>query len=91
MALALLQRVDRHLPLRYAALGASLVLLASGLASWLLLGSSALWALPGLALGALGLRDLRQPRHSILRNYPVIGHLRFLLEFVRPEMRQYFI
>ena len=91
MALALLQRVDRHLPLRYAALGASLVLLAWGLASWLLLGSSALWALPGLALGALGLRDLRQPRHSILRNYPVIGHLRFLLEFVRPEMRQYFI
>jgi glutamate synthase domain-containing protein 2 len=91
MALALLQRLDRHLPLRYAALGASLVLLAWGLASWLLLGSSALWALPGLALGALGLRDLRQPRHSILRNYPVIGHLRFLLEFVRPEMRQYFI
>jgi len=28
---------------------------------------------------------------AILRNYPVIGHLRFLLEFIRPEMRQYFI
>jgi len=43
----------------------------------------------GLAL--VGLRDLRQTRHAILRNYPVIGHLRFLLEYIRPEMRQYFI
>ena len=32
-----------------------------------------------------------QQRHAVLRNYPVIGHLRFLLEFIRPEMRQYFI
>ena len=32
-----------------------------------------------------------QARHAVLRNYPVIGHLRFLLEFIRPEMRQYFI
>ncbi|MEY9855601.1 hypothetical protein ABH935_001205 [Catenulispora sp. GAS73] len=35
--------------------------------------------------------DLVQRRHSILRNYPVIGHLRFALEFVRPELQQYFI
>ena len=31
-------------------------------------------------LAALGLRDLRQSHHAILRNYPIIGHLRFLLE-----------
>ena len=43
------------------------------------------------ALVALGVHDLRQTRHAILRNYPVIGHLRFLLEFIRPEIRQYFI
>src|SRR5688572_1844897 len=43
------------------------------------------------ALSATGVHDLRQTRHAILRNYPVIGHLRFLLEFIRPEMRQYFI
>ena len=42
-------------------------------------------------LVGVGLRDLRQPQHAILRNYPVIGHLRFLLEFIRPEIRQYFI
>ena len=33
----------------------------------------------------------RQALHAVLRNYPVIGHLRFLLEYIRPEMRQYFI
>jgi glutamate synthase domain-containing protein 2 len=42
-------------------------------------------------LGGTGVHDLRQSRHAILRNYPVIGHLRFLLEYIRPEMRQYFI
>ncbi|MDB5878144.1 MAG: glutamate synthase [Variovorax sp.] len=42
-------------------------------------------------LAGLGLRDTRQEPHAILRNYPVIGHLRFLLEYIRPEMRQYFI
>src|SRR5699024_12446174 len=35
--------------------------------------------------------DLVQTKHSILRNYPVVGHLRFLLETLRPELQQYFI
>jgi glutamate synthase domain-containing protein 2 len=43
------------------------------------------------ALTALGLHDLRQPDHSILRNYPVLGHMRFLFEGIRPEIRQYLI
>lgn len=43
------------------------------------------------ALCAVGAHDMQQERHAILRNYPVIGHLRFLLEFIRPELRQYFI
>ncbi len=34
--------------------------------------------------------DVLQRKHAILRNYPLIGHLRFLLEAIRPEMRQYF-
>ena len=40
---------------------------------------------------ALAVYDLTQRRHSILRNYPVAGHLRFLLEAIRPELQQYFI
>jgi len=42
----------------------------------------------GLAL--LGTIDLLQTKHAILRNYPISAHLRFLLESIRPEMRQYF-
>ncbi|MEQ6249279.1 FMN-binding glutamate synthase family protein [Sulfitobacter sp. HNIBRBA3233] len=43
------------------------------------------------ALSLLGLVDIRQPHHSILRNYPVLGHMRFLFEGIRPEIRQYLI
>lgn len=42
-------------------------------------------------LVALGLRDMCQTRHAIQRNFPVIGHLRFLLESIRPEINQYFV
>ena len=42
------------------------------------------------ALTLLGFYDLVQTRHAILRNYPVSAHLRFMLEEMRPEMRQYF-
>ena len=38
----------------------------------------------------VGTWDLLQTRHSVLRNYPISAHLRFLLEHMRPEMRQYF-
>ena len=41
------------------------------------------------ALMAVGIYDVTQPSHSILRNYPIMGHLRFLFEGIRPEIRQY--
>jgi hypothetical protein len=50
-------------------------------------------ALPLLVFGGftiLGIHDLVQTRHSVLRSYPISAHLRFLLEHMRPEMRQYF-
>src|SRR4051794_4306803 len=39
----------------------------------------------------LGIYDYFQPRHSILRNYPLAGHLRFLLEGMGPELHQYLV
>src|ERR1700730_1179799 len=42
------------------------------------------------ALTLLGIRDLTQKSHAVLRNYPISAHMRFLLEEIRPEMRQYF-
>ncbi|MEV0945608.1 FMN-binding glutamate synthase family protein [Rhodococcus sp. NPDC049939] len=55
--------------------------------------SSAWWfaAVVLLAMAALGTWDLLQRRHSILRNYPVLGHARFMFEKIRPEIQQYFI
>jgi glutamate synthase domain-containing protein 2 len=44
-----------------------------------------------LLLAALGTSDLRQSHHSILRSYPIAAHIRFLLEDIRPEIRQYFV
>jgi glutamate synthase domain-containing protein 2 len=41
-------------------------------------------------LTMLGIRDLTQQNHAVLRNYPISAHMRFLLEEIRPEMRQYF-
>ena len=51
------------------------------------------WSLMALfaLLSVVGLHDLSQTRSSVLRNYPVIGHLRFMFEHIRPEIRQYFI
>ena len=39
----------------------------------------------------VGVVDLCQKRHTIRRNFPVIGHARYLMEMVRPEISQYFI
>ena len=86
-----LKQLDRHLPVRYSvwllcAVGALLCAF-----TWVGFGVGGGPALMFTLLVGLGLRDTRQTRHSVLRNYPVIGHIRFLLEFIRPEMRQYFI
>ncbi len=86
--------LDRFFPVRYLTLSTAALLLAGGLV--LLLSQPVVaWPLLLLATGAaglaLGISDLRQSRHALLRNYPVIGHVRFLLEWIRPELRQYFL
>ena len=51
-------------------------------------------ALPLAVLaGAAGVAvaDLRQKKHSLLRNFPVVGHFRYLLESIGPELRQYIV
>ena len=83
--------LNRYFPIRYSAWLACAVGLLLSAFLWVGFGMAAWWVLGFAALVLLGVRDVRQTRHSILRNYPVIGHLRFLFEFVRPEIRQYFI
>jgi glutamate synthase (ferredoxin) len=43
------------------------------------------------AVAAVATHDLVQRRHAILRNFPVIGHGRFLIEAIGPELRQYVV
>ena len=79
-------------PVRYSAFTlCGVALLALLYVHWL---DNPWWWLAALlaaALTVLGFHDLTQRRHAILRNYPVLGHLRFAFEFIRPEIRQYFI
>jgi glutamate synthase domain-containing protein 2 len=80
---------------RYIAFTLSVLITAALLAAVAMKALPFLVGWPLLATGsflsALGLFDLFQTRHAILRNYPIIGHLRFLLEGFRVELRQYFI
>ena len=78
-------------PVRYTAMGLSVMGLALSLFSWIAFGAGLGLFMLFAGLVCVGLYDLLQTKRSILRNYPVIGHLRFTLEFVRPEIRQYFI
>jgi len=73
----------------FFALTVVLAVVSLGLSFW------SLWFLIPLAifgaLSLLGVNDVNQTKHSITRNYPVIGHMRFLFEGFRPEIRQYLI
>ena len=78
-------------PVRYTPFG--LCVLGLLLSLFSLLAFSVGW-LPLMVFGllvAVGVYDLVQPKRSVLRNYPLIGNIRFMLEFIRPEIRQYFI
>ena len=87
----MLNYLNSLFPVRYTVMGLCVfALLLSGF-SVVAFGVGFLPLLLFSALVALGVVDLRQSKRSILRNYPIIGHIRFMLEYVRPEIRQYFI
>lgn len=53
--------------------------------------SRALKSAPVAALAGVVTYDLVQKKHALLRNFPVIGHGRYLLESIGPEIRQYIV
>ena len=87
----MLNQLNNHYPVRYTVLGLCAFGLLLSLFSLVVFGVGWIALLCFALLLAVGVYDLRQSRHSVLRNYPVIGHMRFALEYIRPEMRQYFI
>jgi hypothetical protein len=90
-----LDRLNAYYPVRYTVWGLCLLAWAGTLV-WLVLQGGwtgapmALWLALGL-LCLLGWRDRTQLHSAVRRNYPVIGNLRFMLEKIRPEIRQYFL
>lgn len=87
----MLNYLNTLFPVRYTVFFLSALGLLLSIFSVVVLGSGALGMLGFGLLTGLGIFDIQQSKSSILRNYPVIGHLRFMLEYVRPEIRQYFI
>jgi glutamate synthase domain-containing protein 2 len=82
----------RAWPVRYNTFIACLMLLAASIAlAPFYPTAGGLGVLVFGILSFVGAHDVLQSRHAILRNYPVIGHMRFFFEYVRPELRQYFI
>lgn len=79
------------LPPRFAAFAAACLLtLLSFAAGFVQPGWWLVTAVAGF-LAFVGIWDLAQSKQSIRRNYPILAHLRFFLEFIRPEIRQYFL
>ena len=79
--------------MRYAAFAASVAMLVVSLAAWWR-GRDGAWAVASCVFGllvALGAWDLLQARSTLRRNYPLLAHLRYGLESIGPEIRQYFI
>ena len=69
----------------YGSIALTLICLAGAFFLPWLLAPALLFA----AFTGLGIHDLVQSQHAILRNYPILGHMRFLFEGIRPEIRQY--
>ncbi|QTN30364.1 FMN-binding glutamate synthase family protein [Rhodoferax sp. AJA081-3] len=87
----MLHYLNTIFPVRYTAMGLSCFGLLLSIFSLVAFGVGIPAFLLFAALVATGVYDLQQTKRSILRNYPIIGHLRFTMEFIRPEIRQYFI
>ncbi|MFT3858528.1 MAG: FMN-binding glutamate synthase family protein [Aquabacterium sp.] len=88
-----LLKLNEYVPIRYAAWVFAVLALLGGVLVWRT--EHAGWGLGLVVIGAVlsfvGFSDVTQTKRAVLRNYPVIGHLRYFLEFIRPEIRQYFI
>lgn len=66
-------------------------LLITGLLTWAVSWWWLVTFIIVILLVIMGIYDMLQTRHSIMRNYPVVGRIRYWMEDIRPKMYQYFI
>ncbi len=55
------------------------------------LSNIAWWGWILIVLGIIAIRDIFQRKHTISHNFPIIGHIRYILESIGPELRQYLV
>jgi glutamate synthase domain-containing protein 2 len=71
---------------------ASFIIIFTVLTAWTIMWKPAAWSfIIMVPIYVVGFYDLAQKKHSIVRNFPVFGHLRFVMEDLRPKIYQYFI
>ena len=71
-------------------LGFSIIMLTVFL-TLVMLGHTIWFLITLTTIIVIGSYDFLQKKHAVLRNFPVIGHMRYIFEFFRPEIQQYFI
>ncbi|PWB32537.1 FMN-binding glutamate synthase family protein [Pseudomonas sp. SDI] len=83
--------MNHSLPSRYACLAGCLLFTA--ISAFFLSTHAWLWpfTVTTALLSLVGLNDLRQRHHAVRRNYPILGNIRYLIETIRPEIRQYLL
>src|SRR6185369_6974682 len=74
---AWLSRLDRYFPIRYTVWSLSVLSMIGFAIYWHWTGTGDVAAIVCGVLVAVGIRDMLQSKHSVLRNYPLIGHIRF--------------
>lgn len=81
----------RDFPVRYLALIVAGFVFALSLILAMLLDIGWWLVILSGALTAVGIADISQTKRALLRNYRILAHFRYLLESIRPEIRQYFL
>lgn len=84
----MLDYLNTIFPVRYTVFGLSSFGLLLAIFSLVALGEGAAVALLFLLLVGIGVFDLLQTRRALLRNYPIVGHLHFMLAYLQPASRQ---
>ncbi|MEO6689832.1 MAG: FMN-binding glutamate synthase family protein [Dokdonella sp.] len=83
--------MEKWLPSRYLAFALCVLVCVLALLGWHDGRAAKLIAIVSAALVAIGIADLAQTRSTLRRNYPLICHIRFFFEMVRPMLRQYVV
>jgi glutamate synthase domain-containing protein 2 len=83
--------MEKWLPSRYLAFAACVLVCLLALIGWNHGIGAKLLALVSGVLVAIGVGDIAQTHSTLRRNYPLISHIRFFFEFVRPMLRQYVV